>query len=63
VRLIVALLFIATVFIFLNAGWTYLSQRLGRPLVKHRLEHEAIEARLEDLETRDQSDSQRREGP
>lgn len=61
-RLLVTLLFLATLFIFLNAGWNYLSQRLGRPLIKHRLEHEAIEARLEELEGRTPENSGERRG-
>jgi hypothetical protein len=51
-RFLVTLLFIATLFIFANAAYQQIVTRFGRPLARHRIEHDAIESRLEDLEER-----------
>lgn len=51
-RFLVTLLFLATVFIFANAAWQHFAARFGRPLARHRLEHDAIESRLGELEER-----------
>ena len=51
-RFLVTLLFIATLFIFANAAYQQLAARFARPLARHRREHDAIEARLEELEER-----------
>jgi hypothetical protein len=58
-RFLVTLLFIATLFIFANAAYQQLVARFGRPLARHRIEHDAIQSRLEELEARVSAEKKR----
>jgi hypothetical protein len=49
-RILVTLIFLAALAVFLRMGIRAISAHFGRPLARHRVDHERIEARLEALE-------------